>query len=250
MKKLVIAIFLFIIILPVMAQDLKDPYEILRKELESQGGKEKLESIISTKTVKNVEIKSQGRTDNRTETIIFYKPDTTTFKLFQKFSTSRGDFISGYNGEVAWKIENGKYSLIEDEEEKEDVEDKKEALYDQYEYLNPDSKYYSVKFKGVKKVKGKECYYIRIKNKDKKITTKRYIDVETFDIVKNIRTDEDGTRETLYSDYRTVNGFRNAYVTESLILTYDNPEPVNYKVVVSSLSINGNIDQEVFEPKE
>ncbi len=250
MKKLVAALFILLLILPAMAEELKDPYEVLKKELELRGGKEKLESITSSETNQTIEIKAQGQKMNRTENSVFFRPDTSTVKFYQKTSSSRGDYLFGYNGEVAWKVENGEYSLIEDEEEKEDVEEKKESMYDQYEYLNPDSPYYSVKLKGIKKVSGRKCYYIRIKNKDKGITTKRYIDIETFDVLKDIRTDENGTRETKYSDYKTVDGFRNPYKKEVLVVSYDNPEPVNYKIIVTSLNFNRQIDESIFEPRE
>ncbi len=250
MKKFVLAIFLIMAVLPVFAQDLKDPYEILRNELQSRGGKEKLESITSTRTSQTIEIKAQGQKFNQKDTSIFFNPDTSTVKIYQKTTSSRGSFVLGYNGETAWKIENGKFSLIEDEDEQENVEEKTKTPYDEYEYLNPESEYYSIKLKGVKKVKGRKCYYIRIKNKDKGITTKRYIDVETFDILKDIRTDKNGTTETLYSDYKTVDGFRNPYVKEILKVTYDSPEPVNYKIVVTLLEYNGTFDETIFEPQK
>jgi len=235
----ILLIYLFVLALlsagsPARGQ-LSDPYEIMEKHLDAMGGLERLKaektSYIEGKIyLANLEgsFKQWKRPPltNRTEI------DLGVFKQ-----------TTGDNGQFSWVEDaNGKVKILKDENTLKRREISR--LNDLYDYLDRNSKNFSMTFDGIEKVGENDCYIVTIANTINDDITTHYINAVSFLPEKSISKSPDNETHTFFSDFREVNGIKMAFHQESV--TY----PIEQKqtIELSKYESNLEIDPAMFEP--
>jgi hypothetical protein len=151
--------------------------------------------------------------------------------------------ISGDNGEVSWHVDaNGKLLIQRDENTLKAREVRR--LMSEYEYVNPESEYFTLTFDGVEKINGTGCYVLKITNTINKDIQMNYYDKSNFYLLKRIIIRPDNETQTTYSDFRKIDGFILPFKEVIKAL------PTNETVVVeySSYDLEPNIDLALFDP--
>jgi len=214
---------------------LTNPYEIMGKSYEALGGLDKfkaertryVEGTISVGGLEGSFIQwAQPPLKNRTEV------DLTVFKQ-----------TSGDNGEFSWGVDaNNKVQIAKDKPTLERRE--LTRLRDLYDYLDPQSKTFTVTFEGIEKIGENDCYVIKTSNNINEDETVEYIDINTFYTVKTIIKNLDFESHTLISDYREVEGRMLPFLQEVETLPLGQKQTIRMK----KYEINIDIDPEFFEP--
>ena len=214
---------------------LTNPYEIMEKSYEALGGLDKfkaertryVEGTISLAGLEGTFIQwAQPPLKNRTEV------DLTVFKQ-----------TTGDNGEFSWGVDaNDKVQIAKDEATSKRRE--LTRLRDLYDYLDPQSKTFTVTLEGVEKIGESDCYVIKTANNINEDVTVEYIDINTFFTVKTVTKNPDFESHTLISDYREVEGRMLPFLQEVETLPLGQKQTIRMK----KYEINIDIDPEFFEP--
>ncbi|MBN1212798.1 MAG: aspartyl protease family protein [candidate division Zixibacteria bacterium] len=216
-------------------EQLSDPYEIMEKHMDAMGGLERLKAETTSYTEGKLYLAGlegsfkqwkRSPLTNRTEV------DLGVFKQ-----------ITGDNGEFSWVEDaNGKVKILKDENSVKRREISR--LNDLYDYMNKDSKNFSLTFDGIEKVGENDCYIVTISNTINDDITKYFVNVGNYLLEKTVNKSPDAETHALYSDYREINGIKIAFRQESV--TY----PIEQKQTVELIKYesNPNIDPTLFEP--
>ena len=197
---ILIAVSVLFFLKPAIAQGtLTDPYEIMQKSFQAQRNAENPEAHKSQYFEGSMVIQGAGMEG----TIKNWKQ----FPLRSRVETDLKFFkqIQGYNGQVEWvKDTNGKVNIQKDENS---LKRKKiEELSDDADNFKPGSPYFKLEFKGIEKVGTTDCYVIDITNTINQDKQTCYIDTTGFLVLKTCDIQPDSRQNTLFSDYRDVNG--------------------------------------------
>ncbi|MCP4706231.1 MAG: hypothetical protein GY865_16670, partial [candidate division Zixibacteria bacterium] len=237
-SKRVLLILFIIIILSVnlQAQDkLNDPYEIMLKSIEAIGGLDNLKKETSSYVESDISLGGLQGTINIWSMYPILQRQDLDLKVFKN--------SSGDNGEYKWSTDaNGKVQILKDDELLKRRELSK--LVADYDYLDRDSKTFKLHFKGVIKIEENDCYSILTGNNSNNDSSLTFINCKTFMTEKTIAYTPDDETQTLYSDYREIDGVKISFHQEITNL------PVNQKVSVQITKYESNptIDPIVFEP--
>lgn len=216
---------------------LTDPYEILNKHIEINGGLTRLKA---------------ERSQYMEGTLAVAGLSGTVKVWTQKPDLSRADVdlgilkqFQGSNREFDWVLDsNGKLQKITtfDEPTLKRKELKKRMA--EWEHLDPQSKVFKVSFDGMADVDEKKCYVIKITNNINSDIYTSFINAENFMLEKtSAKEGEDGT-DTYYSDYREVEGLKVAFkIRESQHLTGQTQE-----ITISEYRSNPEIEPTQFYP--
>jgi hypothetical protein len=214
---------------------LTDPYEIMEKHFDAMGGLDRLKAEKTSY--------AEGK--------IYLANLEGTFKhwrrppMASRTEIDLGVFkqTSGDNGEFSWVEDaNGKVKILKDENTLKRREISR--LNDLYDYMDRNSKNFSMTFDGIEKVNDKDCYVVTIANTINEDVTTQYIDVGNFLLEKVVSKSPDNRTETFYSDFRDIDGLKIEFHQESV--TY----PIEQKQVIqlTAYESNPDIDPALFEP--
>ncbi|MGD8922190.1 MAG: aspartyl protease family protein [Candidatus Zixiibacteriota bacterium] len=223
---------------PAAAQgDLTDPYVILDKYYEAIGGLDKVKAVKTSYTEGTIDIIGTGLKGT------FKNWSEPPLRQRQEVDLKLMKQISGDNGKVSWVVDaNGKLSFQRDEEtlKRRTID----SLFALYEELNPDSKYFTLSYDGMKDVNGTDCYVVRIANSINKDIRLQYFDPSTFYMVRMDANQPDQQSESVFSDFRTADGLVKAFHQDMTIL------PIGQKqsIQITKYEPNVKIDPSLFEP--
>jgi len=208
---------------------------ILKSCVDAMGGDTALRAITSTITTAEVEIEGTGF--KGTIKSYFSKPCL----MYTELSLMMFKFKTGFDGENAWVVDNNGKVLIN-----KDPDVSKNYLlnctFNRYELLYSPEKF-TTKLEEPDTVDGAICDVINYTIEDVGNYT-IYIDRKTHLIKKTVTTAGITTVETIYRDYKTVNGIMMAFQTESFVVQLLKKMKMRY----TSIEINQPIDPAIFFP--
>jgi len=227
-----------LLVAPLAAQgNLTDPYEILNRYFEANGGLERLKAEKSQYVEGDLAVGGLKGTIKVWST----RPDLNRVDAdLGILKISQGD-----NGEYQWVLDaNGKLQKITNPDQATIDRRKVNRMMADYEYADPNSDIFTVTFDGVEKVDDLDCYVITIKNKINKDIHTSYINVKTFMLEKSAAVEGEDNSETRYGDYREVDGMPVAFHTKQTHLQTGQIE----EVTLTHYESNPKIDASLFYP--
>ena len=218
---------------------LSDPYEILRRSLDAQGGLDRLKSertqyFEADLAVAGLEgtVKSWVSKPDR----LRVEADLGILKLTQ-----------GDNGEYAWIVDsNGKLQKTTNPDEATTKRREISRRMAEFEYADPQSDFFTVAFQGVEDVEGSECYVIRIDNNISTDYVLEFIDVESLLPRKRSSFEDFDSNDLYYDDYRDVGGMLVAFKLRQVHHQTGQVE----ESAIAKYESNPMIDPTLFEPPE
>ena len=223
---------------PVFGEELlSDPYVILDEHFEAVGGLENLQSVKTMYRQGTIIIEGAGLSG------AFKQWSEYPLRLRQETDFEVVSDISGDNGEVSWHVDaNGKMLIQRDENTLKAREVRR--LMAEYEYLNPESEYFTVTHESIEKVNDKDCFVVKISNTINKDIQMNYYDKSTYYLLRTVIIRPDNQTRITYSDFRTVDGliFPFREVINEL------PTDQTIKVEYSRYDLSPAIDMTLFEP--
>jgi len=222
---------------PVAAVENPDPYVIVHKHLEAVGGLNELKAQKSIHLSGSIVFEGTGLqgTVEIWEKYPLQHRQEINLTIFQQ--------MNGDNGKFSWAVDpNGKLTILKDGETL--TSRKVKGLKQQYEHVNPESEFFILKYIGSENVGSKTCHVIKTINTINESVMTEYYDSDTFYLIKSIDKNPDREIHTLFSDFRTIEGFVIPFRYEQTML------PPGQKTImsISMLDINPDIDPGIFEP--
>ena len=215
--------------------NLTDPYEIFTRHIEAIGGLDRLKAEKTSYSESTIGLGGLTGTVKTWSMYPIYNRQEIDLNIFKQ--------TVGDNGEYSWTVDpNGNLQIIKDPEQIKRREIQK--LTADFDYLDPNSKNFTLTFRGVEKVDDKDCYVIMTNNTINSDSGHTYINTETFLIEKEIGYTPDQENSTVYSDYRQVNGMTQSF---KQVITNKNTGQVVTNEVTKYES-NVEIDPTMFEP--
>ncbi|UCD16852.1 MAG: aspartyl protease family protein [Candidatus Zixiibacteriota bacterium] len=216
-----------------------DPYEILNNHYRAIGGMDRLKALKTVYKEGTISIDGtglEGTLKSWTELPNKSRQEVDLTVLKQ---------VSGDNGEFAWSVDsNRKIQINRDEKtlEKRRIG----MLAAEYDFLNPDSKNFTVTFEGIKKVENTDCYAVKIANSINDDITISYYDTASFMQVGADVMEPDAQVISIYSDFRDVDGIIMAFKEVSTF----QPTGMIQRVEFTRTETNNPIDPSIFEPPD
>ena len=220
-------------------ETLNDPYQILTKHYTALGGMDKIKAEKTSYIEGTLVIKGAGIQG------VLKQWEATPLRHRQELDLKVLRQTEGDNGRFSWVMDtNGKIQLRQDEATQK--RRKVKELLETFDHLNRTSSNFTISFEGIQKVGEADCYVVKISNKINQDLRLEFIDRTTFLLVKSIDKQPDEETQTLYSDYRDVNGIKRAFKHEIEIL------PIGQKIEIqfSRYESNVPIDSALFEPPQ
>jgi hypothetical protein len=220
---------------PVSAQLLSDPYEIINRHYEAMGGLENLKAEKTRHFEATVSVMGLEGTVKNWEESPLKKRQEVDLTIFKQ--------TEGDNGEYAWAVDqNGKLQIKKDE-----VTLKKrqvEALMSEFRHLERDSKVFTLTLDGVERMGDAEYYVIRLANNINEDVRIDYINTITFMADKAVVITPSIESYMMLSDVRSVGAVKVPFRHEGEI------KPMGQKQTIQITKYESNvpIDPTVFEP--
>jgi hypothetical protein len=238
--RLLVAAALLFVLCPAYAaaqDDLTDPYEILARHYDAVGGLDKFKAESTSYFEGSISIFGMEGTVKQWE----HPP----YRERQELKLPVLSYVTGDNGEFSWVVDqNGKLQVQKDEEtlKKREVE----ALMAAYDYLDPGSDVFTVTYEGSEPVGDDDCYVVKITNSINESVRKSYIRKSDYYEVKSVIIEPDHEMDTVYSDFREIDGRMIPFRHEMEIL----PIGQSQIVQITTYEPNIEIDPAVFEPPQ
>ena len=222
--------------------DMAKAKEILAAAVEALGGLENLKSVKNAVTQSSTTIDTPcGKMDMQVEYYNLY-PD----KFRQDFDTPQGNMSIIYNGEAAYAI-----SAMGSQPLPHEVSNSfKDTVFREHTYLfvHLMQNDIPVQYSGTEQVQGKPAAVLLVKQLSGEML-KIYISEETHQVVKYVfRETEQGVtvnKETIFSDYRDVNGVK---IPFHVVKNIDGKPYIEIRI--SSVKLNTELDESLFESPE
>ncbi|MDH4158080.1 MAG: aspartyl protease family protein, partial [candidate division Zixibacteria bacterium] len=153
----------------------------------------------------------------------------------------------GDNGQYQWVLDaNGKLQKITKPDEATIKRKELKRRLDQFEFIDPRSDIFTLTFEGIEKVEDKDCYVVKIESSINDDVHRSYININDFLLEKTVSSEGDNSSETLYGDYRGVEGLMVAFRTRQTSLQTGQVE----EMTITRYDSNPNIDRPFFDPPE
>ena len=220
---------------PGSAEELTDPYQILRSHYEAVGGLDRLQSLVSSR--------SEGRVryDGLEGTFKHWDARPLQYRTEEDYAVISQ--IEGDSGEFTWLFDtNGQLLVLRDEAT---LKRRQIALrLDRYEHLDPDSPYFRVQFAGTVDIDGRTCYELVLTNTVNSDVGHFFYDTETMHMAKSIHRQPDMEIHSIYGDYRQVQGLMLPFYQHSRFLPWEKEE----ETWVTRLTLDEPVAPELFQP--
>jgi len=240
MKRVIAGITVVLLCLcciPTHGAQLSDPYEILNKYYDAIGGLDKIKSHKTSYAEGTIAITNAGISGtfkNWTQ-----QPNLSRQEVDLKVITQ----ISGDNGTVAWSVDtNGRLQIIRDEESLKRRE--LSILTGEYDFLDRNSKTFTLTFEGVEPVDGVDCYVVKTSNTINDDVSYQYIATDSFLLLKVVSKQPDTETTTMNYDYREVDGVKVSFKQTATVM----PTGMVQQIELTKLENNIEIDPALFEP--
>ncbi len=220
--------------------NLTDPYDILNRHFEANGGLDRLKAERTQYMEGSLSVAGlQG-----TLKVWIQKPDRSRIEAdLGIFKMTQGD-----NGEYQWVLDsNGKLQLITNPDEATVKRKEVNRRKAEYEYADSHSDVFNISFGGIETIEGKDCYVIKVKNNINSDTFTSYINVENFFLEKSVSIEAENSNDTFYRDYQDVDGLMVAFCTKQIAHQTGQEE----EVLITEYISNPEIDPALFDaPQE
>ncbi len=219
--------------------NLTDPFEILDRHIEVNGGLGRLKAERSQYIEADIAVAGlQGTLKIWTE-----KPNRTRTEIdLGILKITQGD-----NGEFSWSLDaNGKLQKTTNFDEATLKRRDLQNRIAEFEQLDKNSDIFTVTFDGIEKVDDKNCYVIVVKNNINIDVHTSYINTVNFLLEKNTAIQGENSSDSYYADYREVNGLMVAYGTKEVMRETGQEQDITITKYIS----NPDIDPSLFEPPE
>ncbi|MFO7559927.1 MAG: aspartyl protease family protein [Desulfobacterales bacterium] len=217
--------------------DLTDPYQIFQRHYEAIGG------VKTLKSIKTAYIEGTTVYDGLKGRFKKWEESPLRYRLEEDFTIIAQ--LEGDNGHFSWiKDTNGKVMICRDEETLK--RRKIKIRLENFEHLQPDSKFFSLSFEGIQMVENDPCYVVKLTNRINHDVLWSFFDTKHFLLRKSILKQPDMEIHTVYSDYHEEHGIKIAYHEESDIFPREKKEITT----IEKCLINTDIDDSVFEMPE
>ncbi len=234
---LTVALILLIFAGQAFSQKIDNPYEIFQRHFEAMGGLAKLDSLKSSYVEGSIVIEGTGLQGTFKQWQEF--PDKTRTEVDLTVITQ----VSGDNGKFAWGVDtNGKLKIAKDEATNQRRQIAK--LMQLNEYADPDSKVFTVNYRGEEKFQNYDCYLVKISNNINTDSMIQYYDRDSFMVRRQLDYTPEGDNETIFSDFRDVDGMPSAFKQKSI----DKTNGMVQDVELNKIEFDIEIDPVIFDP--
>lgn len=236
-SKLYCTLFAILLLAAMVSAQMTDPYAILLKNYDAIGGLDKLKARKTAYVEGSITIERTGLEGT------FKQWSESPIKSRQEVDLTIIKQMSGDNGEFAWTVDqNGKVQILRDEIT---LKNRKLGLLEaEYDFLNRDSKNFTVTLEGIEPVEGHDCYKIKLANSINEDVTYNFYDVSTFMHRKSSVIGQDAKSHTTFSDYREVDGILMPFYQKTNLEPTGMVQTTAFTKIVSNIAI----DPELFEP--
>lgn len=237
-KAIIILLISLVYAISAMAQDM-NPYEILNNYYDAIGGLDKVKAEENFHFEGIIKIVGAG-----IEGIVDYW-EISPNKIYQEIDLKVMKFTTGDNGNFSWIVDqNGKLQIQRDENTLNSrIIDELNA---KFEFLDPESEYFQLKYEGIENIEGKDCYCIRTTNSINEDTIYEYYDIENYLLIKSIDVERSGESYTMFKEYKEVNGVLHPFLEE----TTDKITNEQQILQITLFETNIEVDESLFEPQE
>jgi hypothetical protein len=221
--------------LPVRAQEMTDPYDILAAHYEAIGGLERLEAE-STRyfeaTLSLFGLEGQVR-----------EWQAKPIRRRQEVDLGMIKQTTGDNGEFAWSVDSNGKLLIQKDEHTLSKREVDMRMAD-FEHIDRESPDFHLTYEGVEDVGGRSCYVVRMTNAFNDDVQTYYVGTDDFRMYKTVDKEADHEAHTLFSDFRQVDGMTVAFRQDIELL----PLGQKQTAVITRYESNPEVDEALFEP--
>jgi hypothetical protein len=214
-----------------------DPYEILNRYYQATGGLDKIKAMKTSYVEGTIVIEGTGLQGT------FKQWSESPIKSRQEVDLTIFKQTTGDNGQFAWTVDqNDKVQPLQDERSVQDHRVK--LLTAEYDFLDRNSKNFTLTFEGTDTVDGINCYVVKTTNSINQDTLRQYFDTATFRQLQAISIKADGRTSTRYFDYRDVDGVLVAFEEQSV----EYPTMMKQVVKLTTVKANVPVEAAIFEP--
>lgn len=199
-----------------------DPYAIFQLNFASLGGEDRVKN--SNTSHLTGEVKVGTSTYDYEE---WNRKPTMSCKEYSLYDSVV--YKSGDSGKTLWVKSNGKVNTVPDEDTPERLI--REGFED-YDYTDPNARFFRIKSSKTTRIDGKKCYEIVIKNTKTDEIRKQYYDSEEFLLRREIKETEGTKSQTDYDDYRDVNGVKMAFEKTFKNIDADTKEEYKFSEII------------------
>ncbi|NMC44551.1 MAG: PDZ domain-containing protein [candidate division Zixibacteria bacterium] len=237
-KLLVAVIAAAVLTLGTSAQGaMDDPYQILNRHFEATGGLDKIKAMKTSYIEGTIVIEGTGLQGT------FKQWAESPIKSRQEVDLTIFKQTSGDNGQWGWVVDpNGKVQTLQDERSTQDH--KVKLLTAEYEFLDRNSKNFTLAYEGTDTVGGATCYVVRTTNAINQDTVRQYIDTTSMRQVQVITIKAAGSTHTRYFDFRQVEGVWMPFEEQSV----EYPTMMKQVVKITTVQVNVPVEVSLFEP--
>lgn len=219
--------------------DLTDPYVILNRSFDAQGGLERL----------------KADTSSYAEGILAVAGLTGPMKVWSRHPDLQRSEVDlkvlkitqGDNGRLTWTLDsNGKVQVVSKEDR---ITTQRRAIrrgMADYRHADPASDLFAVALRGQATVNGQNCYAIVITNTLNADTLVQYVNAKTFLLEASDSRQGDKGAYTTFGDYRRVDGLAVAFYSKQKAHNTGQEQ----EMTLAEYRSNPAIDAALFEPPE
>ncbi len=233
-KLIITSLILFVISQAGIANQMTDPLLILQKHYEATGGLEKHKQEKTTLMEAKLYLAGLEGTVKQWNEV----PGKSRQELDLQILTQ----VEGDDGNTSWIVDsNGKLKINRDKATLEKREISK--AMEQLEFMDPNSEIFTLKFGGIEPVGETDCYKIIISNSINKNVKAQFFSTKDFYKLKSCDFENKYETQTLYSDFREVNGLIKPFLYNITEVNTGQEQ----KIEVMSWESNIEIDQSLFQ---
>ncbi len=217
--------------------ELSDPYTILQKHFEANGGLERLRAEQSQYVEGTLNVAGLSGTIKVWTLKPHFQRTEVDLKVLK--------ITQGENESGNWVLDaNGKLQEVTKLDEAALKRRQVKQFMADFAYADPASEDFTVGFEGVDSVGGAQCYVIKVSNRINSDVQTSYINTATFLLEKAVSLEGEESSESYYSDYRDIAGIMVAHAVKQVSISTGQVQ----EMAIIRYESNPPIDQSMFNP--
>jgi hypothetical protein len=221
------------------AQEIGDPYEVLNRYFQAEGGLERLRAERSSYSEGTLSMGGMEGSLN----VWMQKPGKSRAEI----ALGPLNIIQGDNGQHAWVLDqNGKLQVITNPDEATIKRRRVARLMEEYAFADRESDVFTVSLDSIEQLDSSNCYVITVTNNINVDRYKVYINTQTFAREKEVFIEDVQSRDAYHKDLREIEGLLVPFWTKEIYHQTGQDQEIRLTEYVS----NPKIDPVQFEPPE
>ena len=214
MSRIPILVALFLCVFPIFAYAQSDIYtlqRILQRYTQAYGGFRDADALSS--------LSVEGSIEQNGQTFEFLMRKKRPYSFRYRLSSGANSVITGYNGSLGWmRLETNDEVSISTLDLSAERELRKQARFDSPLFRHLEKSENDIEFLERITIDGRYVYVIKVRELGTKVSH-YYLDAATAHIMRHDQLDAEGVVrfQTLYRDYKDVEGYPFAYEIETLV---------------------------------